>query len=120
MTKVMIFALACVVMSSAVIAKDRHWQKGVWRDVQPVTVHNGSVSVPIGNTFFSLPLNDATDVFTIDGPDGLQYVATYHRHLQGIIVNDPMEFAVEGKYVYVRLAGNEKRLTLAKTIRLQE
>lgn len=115
--------VACSVVAMPVSAKERQWLKGTWRDIQAVTVNNGTVSLPTGlGVYINLPLNDATEVVTIDGPNGLQYIATADRHLVGVIVNDPLDFFVDGSRLYIPgdKKGKEYKLTIVKVIRLAQ
>jgi hypothetical protein len=127
------FVVAC---SVAVTAADHKWQRGVWRDVQSSTQATTSMSIPIGGTpssvvagvtipgtaptymSFAIPVN--TECVTIDGPDALRYVACWQRHFAKLIVNDPIDFAVEGSSLFVR--GDKKneafKLKTVKIIRL--
>jgi hypothetical protein len=117
----------------------RHqWLKGKLRDVQLSSDGAVGVSIPVGGTppstvagvtipgtaptYINVSEDSTAQILTIDGPDGLRYVARSNRHLEGLIVNDPIDFAVEGRFLFVRgvKKGKEYKLLLTKTIRLEQ
>ena len=123
--------------ATTISASEHQWQGGIWRDIQQVTQDGGAISIPVGGlqpytvngitvpgappTYISIPTAAQTEYVTIDGPAGLRYVAAWRRHFTGVIVNDPIDFAVEGQHLYVRgtKAGQAHKLTIVKIIRLE-
>ncbi len=73
-------------------------------------------------TYFSIPISSEWQYITIEGSDGLRYVGRWQRKFRNIIINDPMEFTVEGRWLFVHgLKPNEAfRLELVSTTRLPE
>lgn len=141
MSKRLIVGVAAVLLalgSNRLSGAERQWQHGVLRDLQIVTGAGTSVSIPIGGSaptvvagvpiggsapmYVSAPVNEEWQYVTIDGPNGLRYVARWHQKLGATIINDPIAFAVEDGFVYVKgdkNAESKKRLRLVSTTRLE-
>jgi hypothetical protein len=96
------------------------WQAGIWRDISLLAGPPGSISIPIGTMTYSAPFADEQQYATIDGPDGLRYVARWRQRLTDAIVNDPMAFYLDGKWLYVKGAKPKQthRMELLSTTRL--
>jgi hypothetical protein len=121
---------------------DHVWQRGTWRGLQSTTtVSGGAISLPVGGTppttmigalgipittpgtpatYITIPTTGADHHYAVDGPDGFRYVARTPREFATVIVNDPIEFSVEGKTLYLKGAKPKDvyRLTLVSTTRL--
>lgn len=127
-----------LLLGTPLAGAERHWQQGVLRDLQLVPENGGAISVPVGGTapttvagvtiqgtaptYLSFPMSGELQYVTIDGPGGLRYVARWPLRLTATIINDPIDFAVEGDYVYVKgdkHAESKKRLRLVSTTRLE-
>lgn len=110
----------------ALLAASPTWQQGVWRDVQHVTEAGGGVSIPVGGgagvapLYLTFPADDPKEVVTIDGPDGLRYVAWWRKRLPGVIINDPVAFAIDGNRLLLHgpKRGQTYTLTIVSTTRL--
>lgn len=118
-------------------AADHVWQHGTWRDVQHSSDNGGSLTVPIGGTpptviagvavggtaptYLSFPMTVNTECVTIDSPDRIRYEACWQRRFKHVIVNDPIDFAVEGEKLFVRgdKKGESFRLAIVKATRLE-
>lgn len=121
---------------SSVWAADHAWQHGVLRDLQFSSSAGGAISLPIGGTpattvagvtipgtaptYLSIPTTDEQQYVTIDGPDGLRYIARWRRRLKSLIINDPIEFVVEGESLFVKGSkpGDAFKLRMVSTTRL--
>jgi hypothetical protein len=113
------------------------WQPGIWRDIRVVSGTPGAMTLPvggsppvtIGNTtvpgtapmYLTVPIDDKAEYVTIDGPDRLRYVARWRKRFKGVIINDPVEFSLEGDHLFIRGSkGEALKLELVSTIRLEE
>jgi hypothetical protein len=130
-------ALMLLLVGLPLHAAERRWQPGVLRDVQIVTGAGAAVSIPLGGSastmvagvpvggaapfYVSVPIGEEWQYVTIDGQDGLRYMARWHQRLEHAVVNAPILFAVDGVIVYVkgdRQAEAKKRLRLVSTTHL--
>jgi len=127
-----------LVGSVALLAKDRPWQQGHWRDSELQTVSGGTLSIPIGGTppstvagvtiagtaptYLSIPTTGTVQVVQIDGDDGMTYIAVRPvSRPWPVIVNDPITFAIENDRLYTKGNGadpmKEFWFTIVKRIR---
>lgn len=97
-----ILLLAFVLVASPLCAADRLWQHGTWRDQRPAGDPATMYNIPIGTQSFSFPLVSTAEFLVIEGADGMLYTAKTNSHRKGIIVNDPVEFAIDGEKLVVR------------------
>lgn len=95
--KTCLLAAWLVLGASSVQAADRLWQQGIWRDQRPAGDPNAAVFVE----GVMIPIADQSEFLTIDA-EGLRYTVKSNRHRTGDIVNDPMEFQIDGESVYIR------------------
>lgn len=124
-------------MISIVSAKDdHHWQQGILQSMHVATEDGGSISIPVGGTpatkignitmpgtaptYFSIPMSGLIECVAIDGMDGLRYTGCWYRHLPNLIINDPIDFAVDDKNLFIRDPQSKKtfKLSRATTMRL--
>ena len=116
--------LVCGLVVSA--AAEPAWQTGVLRDVQLRTGDTSTVNIPVGGTppttvagvtipgtapiYIGAASTNEWQVLTIDvAADHMRYVARTLVHLTHIIINDPIEFALDGKYLVVRETTPKKK-----------
>lgn len=105
-----------------VVAADRQWQRGYWRDSELQTVQAGSVTIPIGGTppttvagvtvqgtpptLLTFPSSGTVQAVVIDGDDGITYTAVRQvRAAWPVVVNDEITFAVDGERLYTKDSG---------------
>ena len=138
-----LIVLVLLLASCPVFAADHVWQQGLLRDLHVGSAADGALSVPIGGTppstvagvtipgtaptYVSVPITDEQQYVTIDGPDGLRYVARtrprlIHKGVGPSIINDPITVAVEGTHLYVlgQKPGQVHKLSLVSTTRLPQ
>ena len=101
---------------------ERVWQKGTWRDVQvkrPKVVFGVAPNSPnTGAPRTSPPAAQEIRTYVIETDTKrfeLRENATVDTPRIGVLVGEPVEFAIEKKSVWVKdLDGHEHRLTLVK------
>lgn len=138
MTKAYISLVVVLALGLPIAAADHAWQSGTLREVRVGSTGGGAVSVPIGGTppttvsgvtfpgvaptYISIPMTAELEFLTIDGPNGMRYVARSPRHLKGFIINDPLDFTIEGDNVFVRgpKPNQSTKLRLVSTTRLEK
>jgi hypothetical protein len=120
-----ILSVAVAVAASVALAgAERPWQRGTLRDLK-LTADQQAISVPLSAGAAVPPLYVSVagewEYVTIDGTDGLRYLARWHQRLTPTVINDPVMFIVADGFVYVKgdkNAESKKRLRLVSTTRL--
>ena len=106
MKRLMLGFVLGLALPALVVAKDRAWQQGYWRDTSDSRVFGGAV-VGVG---IIVPVADTWQSVTIEASDHMTYVAKRRMVVHGLkrhkafllVVNDPVIFAVERDVLYVR------------------
>jgi hypothetical protein len=129
--------LVVLVTATSAWAGGHAWQRGIWRDIHSVTASSSTLTLPVTPgvpsttvagvalpgvppSYMSLPVDDVVEVVTIDGTDGIRYVAQWRRHFTSAVINDPVDYAVEGDSLIVRaIKGKDFKLRIVTRIRLQ-
>lgn len=116
----------CELAVGTLAAKNRAWQTGHWRDSQIQVSDGGAISIPIGGTppstvagvtmpgtapmYFSFPMTGTVQIVTVEGADGLLYVASRPiTRAWPVIVNDPITFAIEWDRLYTQGNGADPK-----------
>jgi hypothetical protein len=108
--------------AASVMAAERAWQKGTWRDVQikkPKVVFGVAPNSPnTGVPRTSPPAAQETRIYVIETDTArleLRENTTVDSPRLDVLVGEPAEFAIEKKTVWVKdSGGHEHRFTLVK------
>jgi hypothetical protein len=108
MRRALLGVVVCCLLGAEGFAA-RRWQAGTWRESQ-IRDAGGSVSIPIAGIYFNLPDEMTVQTVTIEGPDGMLYVASRTvKRLWPVIINDPVPFAIEDDRLYTRGNGTDPK-----------